>query len=330
MPELAVAVAEPIHATGVAMGAPDLLVLKTAAAWLLDGRRVWMATVIETYGSAPRPIGSLAALNDLGQVVGAVSGGCVEDDLTDWLLRDASGCVCGQSLTYGLGADERARLRLPCNGHLRIWLEPVTDAIVAPLLEQIGAGKLVRRMLDLSTGASTLVGAHGYMRSGLAPEGLFQHVLGPAYRLVLVGAADVSRFLAPIAMSLGFRVEVIDPRREYLSTWPHAGCSLWSEMPDDVLIREPADERTAVVALSHDPKLDDLALMEALKGPALYVGAMGSHRTTTARKSRLALFDVTSEELDRLHGPVGLPIQARTPPEIAVSIAADLIKVMRM
>ncbi|RYE41833.1 MAG: XdhC/CoxI family protein [Hyphomicrobiales bacterium] len=314
---------------GAAMDAPDLLVLKAMERWLEQGRKVWLATVLNTYGSAPRPVGSMAALNDQGGVVGAVSGGCVEDDLTDWLLRDASACTAGQALTYGLNAEERARLRLPCNGQLRVWLEPVDGSLAQALLARVRTGQLAKRVVDLATGRWSVSHADAGMRSGMVGTEVFQLVLGPSYRLVLIGASEVSRYLAPIATTLGFRVDVIDPRSEYLSTWPHQGCRLWSGMPDDVLAVAPPDERTAIVALSHDPKIDDLALMEALKGPALYVGAMGSHRTTAARKERLVLFDVTEEEVGRLRGPVGLDIRARTPPEIAISIAADLVRVMR-
>lgn len=310
------------------MGAPDLQVLRAASEWLAQGREVWLATVLATYGSAPRPVGSMAVLNDRGEVVGAVSGGCVEDDLTDWLRRDAAACTQGQAVTYGVDAQERARLRLPCNGQLRVWLEPIQAALVQPLLHRVAQGALVARTIDLSTGQWTLADPHGATKAcGSATT--FQHVLGPTHRLVLIGASDVSRYLAPIAMTLGFSVEVIDPRAEYLATWPHPGCRLWSEMPDDALALQPPDERTAVVALSHDPKLDDLALMEALKGPSLYVGAMGSRATTIARKARLALFDVSEVEQARLHGPVGMDIGARTPPEIAIAIAADLVQALR-
>lgn len=310
------------------MLAPDLTALHSAEAWLAAGDQVWLATVLETYGSAPRPVGSLAVINDRGEVVGSVSGGCIEDDITDWLRRDAQACRQGVSLVYGVNGDERARLRLPCNGHLRLWLEPAAPAVLRALLQRVESGRLVRRTLHLRDGSSTVSDANADEQSGLN-EQTFVHVLGPAHRLVLIGASEVSRYLAPIAQSLGFAVQVVDPRSEYLTTWRHAGCELVPDMPDDFLQRSPAGMNTAVVALSHDPKLDDLALMEALRRPALYVGAMGSQRTTQARKSRLALFDVEPPALDRLHGPVGIDIGARTPPEIAVSVAADLVRALR-
>lgn len=304
------------------------MVLRTAQAWLAAGDAVWLATVLETYGSAPRPVGSMAALNDRGEVVGSVSGGCIEDDITDWLRRDSQACRLGTSLVYGVNGDERARLRLPCNGHLRLWLEPAPPAVLRALLQRIESGHLARRKLQLTDGSSTVSDATPSERCRLEAQ-TFIHVLGPRHRLVLIGASEVSRYLAPIALSLGFKVQVVDPREEYLSTWPHAGCELVPDMPDDFLLRQPCDVNTAVVALSHDPKLDDLALMEALRQPGLYVGAMGSRRTTQARKERLALFEVSVDGLARLQGPVGIDIGARTPPEIAVSVAADLVRVLR-
>lgn len=308
--------------------APEMAVLRAAQSWLAAGDAVWLATILETYGSAPRPVGAMAAMNDRGEVVGSVSGGCIEDDITDWLRRDAQACRQGMSLVYGVNGDERARLRLPCNGHLRVWLEPAAPTVLRALAQRIDNGRLARRTLRLVDGSSTIADASPGERSSLRDE-TFLHVLGPRHRLVLIGASDVSRYLAPIAQTLGFAVQVVDPRTEYLSTWPHAGCELVCDMPDDFLQRHPADVNTAVVALSHDPKLDDLALMEALRQPAFYVGAMGSRRTTDARKERLALFDVTPEALERLRGPVGMDIGARTPPEIAVSVAADLVHMLR-
>lgn len=308
--------------------APDVCALQAARDWLAAGDSVWLATVIETYGSAPRPVGAMAALNQRGEVVGSVSGGCIEDDITDWLRRDAQVCRQGTSLVYGVQGDERQRLRLPCNGHLRLWLEPAEPELLQALLHRVASGRRARRTVALSDGSSTVSEADPEEVCRLQGQ-TFVQVIGPTHRLVLIGASEVSRCLAPIAQSLGFAVQVVDPRHEYLSTWPHAGCELFADMPDDLLQRQPGDAHTAVVALSHDPKLDDLALIEALRQPAFYLGAMGSHATTLARKSRLALFDLTPESLDRLQGPVGLDLGARTPPEIAVSIAADLVRRLR-
>lgn len=313
---------------GASLESQDVQVLRAAEAWHAAGRRVWLATVVETYGSAPRPIGSMAVINDLGQVIGSVSGGCVEDDLTEWLLRDATASTRARSVVYGRDAGERAILRLPCNGHLRVWLEPVPAVLIRELRDAVDQGRLICRSLNLRSGGWTVFPARPDAVTVLKGD-RFTQVIGPIFRLILIGASEVSRYLAPMAGGLGFRVTVIDPRSEHQGTWPHAECELLDAMPDDAIAANPPDSRTAVVALSHDPKLDDMALLEALKSPAFYIGAMGSVRTTEARKTRLALFDLHAHEISRLRGPVGMDIGARTPPEIAIAIAADLVRVIR-
>lgn len=308
------------------MEATDIAVLRALSQWSAAGHRCWLATVIETYGSAPRPPGSMAVLRDDGRVVGSVSGGCVEDDLVEWLQRDALAVEQPATFVYGRDAQERARLRLPCGGHLRIWLEPAQGIDVDRLLASIDTGVVMRREINTGTGSATTAPALSSDATVLDGE-RFIHLIGPMRRLVMVGANEVARYLAPIAQSLGYRVTVVDPREEYLDTWPHPGCERVKSMPDDAVAALLPDACTAVVALSHDPKLDDLALLEALKSAAFYVGCMGSARTTKARRERLALFDLTEQEIARLRGPVGIDIGARTPPEIAVSIAADLVRV---
>jgi xanthine dehydrogenase accessory factor len=304
----------------------DANVLVSADAWLSAGRRVWLATVVHTYGSAPRPVGSMAAIDDLGHVAGSVSGGCVEDHLVDRLRHDTRHCDQPRLVRYGVDADDRDRLRLPCNGHIEVWLEPLTANGVRALLARLEGGRTLLRTIDLVTGASRLEESPRATRSERRGDG-FHHRLGPGFRLVMVGAGDVSRYLAPIALSLGFRVDVVEPREEYLSTWPVAGCHLSPAMPDDFLASAPPDAFTAVVALSHDPRLDELALIDALASPLLYVGALGSARTTPAVEARLALFDISPSQQQALRRPVGAPIGAKTAPQIAVAIAADLVAV---
>jgi xanthine dehydrogenase accessory factor len=310
------------------MDGMDLTVIRTACEWIDAGHLCWLATVIETYGSAPRPLGSMAVLCEDGRVVGSVSGGCVEDDLVDWLRRDACGVQAARDFIYGRDAQERARLRLPCGGHLRIWLEPVPRRELGSLLDGIEAGMLMRREIELNTRASRVASAVLHDATSLTGQ-CFVQVLGPVRRLFLIGASEVSRYLAPIARTLDYRVTVIDPRAEYADTWPHPDCEVVRDMPDDALGERMLDAYTAVIALTHDPKLDDLALLEALKSPAFYVGAMGSVQTTQARKARLAMFELGTKDIDKLHGPVGMDLGARTPPEIAVSVAADLVRVAR-
>lgn len=313
------------------MEAVDLELMRTALAWAGSGKRCWSATVLRTWGSAPRPVGAMALLCEDGRVAGSVSGGCVEDDLMALLRADASGLAAGRRLVYGRSDEERARLRLPCGGTLELWAEPAPLSDFEEALRFIDAGSGCVREIVLPDGASGVRAAHAGDVSALdEARGLFTQRLGPRRRLVLVGAAEVSRYLAPIARTLDFEVVVIDPRREYLDGWPaEIPAQLRAEMPDDALAALRPDASTAVVALSHDPKLDDLALLEALPGAAFYVGAMGSLRSTEARRERLALFELAPEAIARLRGPIGLDLGSRTPPEIAVAIAAELIQCCR-
>ncbi|WP_298231411.1 XdhC family protein [uncultured Azohydromonas sp.] len=313
------------------MEAVDLEVMRAALAWAGEGRRCWSATVLGTYGSAPRPVGAMALLCEDGRVAGSVSGGCVEDDLTALLRADAQGLAQGRRLVYGRSDEERARLRLPCGGSLELWAEPAPLADFEAALRFIDAGQGCVREIALPDGRSHVRAARPGDASALArDQGLFTQRLGPRRRLVLIGAAEVSRYLAPIARTLDFEVIVIDPRREYLDSWPQdSPARLLADMPDDALAALRPDASTAVVALSHDPKLDDMALLEALPGTAFYVGAMGSARSTAARRERLALFELAPEAIARLRGPAGLDLGSRTPPEIAVAIAAELIQCCR-
>ncbi len=311
------------------MEAVDLEVMRSALAWAAAGQRCWSATVLATYGSAPRPVGAMALLCEDGRVAGSVSGGCVEDDLMALLQADATGLDAPRRLVYGRSAEERARLRLPCGGCLALWAEPAPLADFASALALIDAGQGCVREIALPDGASRVREARPGDTSALR-ESLFTQRLGPRRRLVLIGAAEVSRYLAPIARTLDFEIIVIDPRREVLESWPaDVPARRLAEMPDDALAALQPDAGTAVVALSHDPKLDDLALLEALPGAAFYVAAMGSLRSTAARRERLALFELAPAAIARLRGPAGLDLGSRTPPEIAVAIAAELIQCCR-
>jgi xanthine dehydrogenase accessory factor len=194
------------------------------------------------------------------------------------------------------------------------------------LLREIEAGHLVARRLDLLTGEATLHPARAV--DGLTFDGAtLTTIHGPRYRMLVIGASQLSKYLAQIAVGLDYQVTICDPREEYTETWDIPGVTLVRTMPDDTVKAMRLDERCAVVALTHDPKLDDLALMEALKSPAFYVGALGSRANNAKRRVRLKEFDVTDEEIARLHGPIGLFIGSRTPPEIAVSILAEITAV---
>jgi xanthine dehydrogenase accessory factor len=308
------------------MDSLDMEVLGRARGWLADGHRVMLVTVVATWGSSPRPPGALLALREDGRAVGSVSGGCVEDDLIR-RLADEGLPARPQAVSYGVSADEARRFGLPCGGTMRLVLEPLhrSDALDA-LLGRIGAGHLVARQLDLASGAATLVAAHP--EQGVSFDGrTLVSVFGPRYRLLIIGAGQLSAVLARMALALDFAVTVCDPREEWAEEWAVPGTTLSRQMPDDLVLAMRPDARMAVVALTHDPKLDDLALMEALRTPAFYVAALGSRKNNATRRERLREFDLDEAQVAALRGPAGLYIGSRTPAEIAVSIAAELVAV---
>ena len=346
----------------------DLRVLADALQWRNDGHAVTLVTVVETWGSAPRPPGALLAVRDDGVVSGSVSGGCVEDDLiaqTRAVFQSAvdDPRVWGAErsaqvneepaqraedseqnalpprlvaqtihlptmLAYGVTKEEAARFGLPCGGTLRLVREPLLNtAWVEELLQRTGRHELVTRQLTLATGAVQLLPA--VRGQALQFDGsILRSVFGPKWRLLLIGAGQLSQAVAQIAQMLDFEVLVCDPRDAYFSALQAGSVTRVPGMPDDVVRALRPDAHTAIVALTHDPKLDDMAVLEALGSDAFYVGALGSRRNQATRKQRLAEhFDLTPEVLARLHGPVGLFIGAKTPAEIAVSVMAEIVQV---
>src|SRR5205814_925521 len=302
------------------MDSVDIEVLRTAEAWRKQGRRVALGTIVKTWGSAPRPVGAMVAIRDDGQVVGSVSGGCVEDDLIDKVKARVVAATRPELVTYGVTNEEATRWGLPCGGTLQLVLEPLTDhSRIAELLDRISQQQLVKRRLEMGSGRATL--EPGRWQDVLEFDGkLLSAVHGPRWRLVLIGAGQLTRYLAEMAHMLDYHVSVIDPREEYANGWDLAGVPLSRGMPDDVVRELNLDGHSAIVALTHDPKLDDLALMEALKSAAFYVGAIGSKKNNDARRERLREFDVSAEEIARLRGPVGLYIGSKTPPELAAQL----------
>lgn len=309
------------------MNSTDLSVLKASVDWLKSGHQVAIATVIQTWGSAPRPIGSWLAIRGDGQVTGSVSGGCVEDDLIRRVQTEILCCETPETVIYGVSQQEAARFGLPCGGTLRLLVEPKPElAILEAVLTSISNHQIISRTVNLSTGKSKLEPGNRNT-AFICDATLMRTTYGPRWRMVIIGAGQLSLYTADFALASDFEVIVIDPREEYAEGIDRDDIQFIKGMPDDVLLDLGVDAHTAVVALTHDPKLDDMALMEALKSPAFYVGALGSRVNTQKRKSRLLEFDVTQEQAEQLHGPVGLFIGALTPPEIAVSILAEVIAV---
>jgi len=307
------------------MQSSDWEVLQRASDWLQQGYRAHLFTVIQTWGSAPRLPGAILVVREDGHLVGSVSGGCIEDDLAD-KARHQQLPTQPAILEYGIHQDEAQRFGIPCGGQLKIFAEPLTQATqLAPMLQSLAQRRLLKRSVNLQSGE--------VRHQPVLPEGLpylesdwFHSYFGPQWRLLIIGANQLGSVLAAMAQALDFHVMICDPREEMRAEWHVEGADWLPGMPDDVVLDIVPDPHTAIVAVTHDPKLDDMALLEALKSEAFYIGALGSVKNQEKRKQRLRSFDLSEQEVNRLHGPVGLRIGSRTPAEIAVSILAELIQ----
>ena len=305
----------------------DVTVLRALRDWRAAGRRALLATVVRTWGSSPRPTGSIMALCEDGSVIGSVSGGCIEDDLIFRHTREnAIPSGPPSFVKYGVTADEAHRFGLPCGGTLELLLEYDPDAqSLAQLVSALEGGQLMRRITRLADGAVTLEAADVPQELEV-DETRLVNTFGPEFRMLLIGAGQITEYLATMALFSGFSVTVCDPREEYRGAWSVPGAKVLADMPDDVVTAFKPDRRSCVVALTHDPKLDDLALLEALKTEAFYVGAIGSRRNNAARHERMhEHIDMSEPELARLRGPIGIYIGSKTPPEIPVRNMAEIV-----
>jgi xanthine dehydrogenase accessory factor len=304
--------------------ADDLEVLESALTWLQAGQPVALATVVRTWGSSPRPPGSLLAMSRAGRSAGSVSGGCVEDTL---VTSYCDGEIAGPAPTwidFGVDREDAARMGLPCGGRLELLVEHLLDSeSIAVLLEQLHRGDVVTRRVVLPGGEVSLVrGAAS--PDFVATEHEVVKTFGPAWQLVVVGDGLLARHLASMARQLDYRVTICDPRETYADSQPIAGVHYSREMPDDAVRALGEASRTAIVAVAHDPRQDDLALSAALESEAFYIGALGSRRSAEARRERLAALGYDARQLARIHGPAGLHIGSKRPAEIALSILAEL------
>jgi len=311
-------------------------IIATVFEWLNQERPVWLCTILKTWGSSPRPVGSMMAATLDGEIAGSISGGCIEEDFLEQ-LRDGS--LKAQYDTegkpfvvkYGITAEQAARLRLPCGGQLHVLLEyleanDVRREAFGELVSALEKHNRISRLVDLNTGSVSV--KHEVADAPvILGDGMMLHSLSPRYKLLLLGAGDVARYVAEMALALEYEVTLCDPRPDYLGNWHVEGVKVTPELPDDVVRDHFSDPYSGIIALAHDPRVDDMALMEALKTPAFYVGAMGSDRTSANRRLRLPELGLTPEEIDRLHAPIGLPIGSKTPAEIAISVMAEVTAV---
>ena len=315
-----------------------------ALGWHRAGRSAVLATVVETWGSAPRQAGSQLAIAGDGTFMGSVSGGCVEGAVVTEAM-DALGDGGARLLTFGVSDDQAFAVGLACGGTIRVLLEPVGAALSEALLADIVAARAARRavayVVNTSTWARRLVGGaedplalavQTRMRadkSGMEDGDWFIAVHNPPLRLIVVGAVHIAQALLPMARTCGYDPVLIDPRGAFGAEARFPGQAINDDWPDEAMAALQPDARTAVVTLTHDAKLDDPALLAALASPAFYIGCLGSSRTHAKRLDRLRDAGVTEAQIARLHAPVGLDIGAKSPAEIAVSILAQITQSLR-
>lgn len=322
--------------------------MSAALTYLTQGRVVWLATILETWGSSPRPVGALLAVDERGQWAGSLSGGCLEADLIQKLLTHRADATTQTAATetadsetawphlleYGISDSDQAAYQLPCGGRIRLLLEKLQGAEamahLSALVEGLRQGQRVTRRVDFSTGRFSLHPTD--QPPGLTwQENILQHTLGAAERMLLIGAGEVARYVARIALTVDFAVTLCEPRAAFLQNgpgqipWHEPGVTLVEALPDDLIKSHFNDRFCAILALAHDPRVDDMALLQALPGPAFYVGAMGSQRTSANRRQRLHELGLSASAIGRLHAPIGFYIGSKTPPEIALSIMAQVL-----
>jgi len=335
-----------------AMGAPGPIIFKKAFEWLAEGREIAIATVIQTWGSAPQPVGSQLLIDADGNFVGSVSGGCVEAEV---ITEAADVIATGEPRALEYGVDDNAawKVGLACGGSIRIFVQKMeksrgsSDDLLHRLVADVETRRQVALVTDLATGAQGLVHSPQDLGKELAPaledafrddkslavagdeSELFINVFHPTIRLIIVGAVHIAQQLVPIARGLGHDVVIIDPRSAFATEERFGEAQISRDWPDEALSSIGVDSRTALIALTHDPKIDDPALIHALSSDAFYVGALGSRKTHAKRVERLVKAGMPKADIERIHAPIGLDIGAQGAGEIALSIMAEIIAVQR-
>ena len=311
-----------------------------ALRWHREGRGAALATVVETWGSAPRPVGSLMAISGVGEIEGSVSGGCVEGAV---VIEAQEALAKGHPklLEFGVSDDQAFAAGLACGGRIRVLVEPVgagglPEAMLADLVAARAARRPTGYEVNTRDWTRRLLGPEDAPewfrtdRSGFAPDGVtFVAVHNPPLRLFVVGAAHIAQALVPMARLMGQDVTVIDPRSSFATRARFPDTEIRADYPDECIAPGELDARTALVTLAHDPKIDDPALEMGLRAPLYYIGALGSTRTHAKRVERLSRAGFAPEEIARIHAPVGLDIGSRSPAEIAVSVLAQMVQSLR-
>ncbi len=310
------------------MQSQEQAVLKHLHDWCNDGHMPWLCIITSCSGSSPRPVGSMLACLDDGRQCGSISGGCVEEDLLERLRAGEFTSFAPRVVQYGLSAAENERLGLPCGGSIKLLLQQLSSEDSTWITDVLGAlerRECIVRTLSLADGRSTLASVDTHQPLAMDEEQL-QQCFGPTMRMLLVGAGQLAQSLSELALAMDYEVMVTDPRQQALDQWEGPDLPLIQGMPDDVLRQHASDNHSIIITLTHDPRIDDMALMEALESKAWYVGALGSIRTTRKRIDRLRALGLGDAQLERLHAPVGIAIGSKTPMEIAIAIMAELIQ----
>jgi xanthine dehydrogenase accessory factor len=309
----------------------DLQVIRQALQWSCNGQRVWLCTVLATYGSAPRAPGSMLAVSDSGQWVGSLSGGCVEDD---FLERVALGEFPEPVaiVRYGDGSDRRSNIRLPCGGVLEVLVENLSadcevQAHLRALESALQGQRRLLREVSLPQGDRRLSDDTAQGPRVVREASRVYLRIGAAQRLLLAGYSSVAHYCAEFGKGMGFEVILCDPREEVLDGVVLNGIEVRRELPSEYIANGGCHADTAVVALTHDPKIDDLAMLEAVRTEAFYIGVMGSRATSEKRRERLhRIGGLGADELARIHAPIGLNLGSKTPAEIALAVLADILR----
>lgn len=295
--------------------------------WLDQGIEPWLATVLETYGSSPRPVGSLMMYHPDKGIVGSLSGGCIEQELTEKLSNSEPSCP--NVIRYGGDAEEQQRLQLPCGGHLDVLLEKIDknqQSHFQQLLLALKQRHHIGRQIHLTSGELNIIDDKNLPKDIQRNDDMIRHALRPHDKLLMVGAGEVARCVAEMAKNLEFEITLCDFRDEFLQGWQVDGVTVVKGMPDDLIAESFHDTHCAIIALAHDPRIDDMAMLEALTSDAFYIGAMGSLKTSAKRRERLLELGISHHLLEKLHAPIGIDIGSKTPYEIALSIMAHIVQ----
>ena len=307
--------------------------------WYRAGKGATLATVVETWGSAPRPVGSQLVVSGDGEMEGSVSGGCVEGAV---VIEAIEAVQTGEAkmLEFGVSDDEAFAVGLACGGRIRVLVEPVGASLPEPLLADLVATRAARQpvayITDPDHGKSRLAGpdeshlAERFRKDQSGMEGSeFIAIHNPPLRMIVVGAVHIAQALLPMARMAGYDPILVDPRPAFGSEARFENQRIVEDWPDEALDAIGLDTRTAVVTLTHDPKLDDPAITRALASDVFYLGCLGSKRTHAKRVARLQEAGFSEEQIAKIHAPVGLDIGARGPGEIAISIMAQITQRLR-